>query len=130
MRGGLPRKHDFRSTRRWKTLRLRILHRDLWQCQIRGPRCLGKANEADHITPPRGDETLQWAEWNLRGACAPCNNGRNNPALEAATVATPSIRFFRDSAQNRAPLATLSPFKAYDALTGDYSRRPADDDDR
>jgi 5-methylcytosine-specific restriction endonuclease McrA len=123
MRGGLPRKNDFRQTRRWKVLRLLILHRDLWQCQIQGPRCRHTANEVDHITPPNGDETLKWAEWNLRAACGPCNNGRNNPALANLPSSAKPIRFFSDTGYSRAPLANLSPEARHTPLVGDYSRR-------
>ena len=132
------RKHDFRSTRRWKQLRLRILARDLWSCQIRSQRCLHTANEVDHITPPGQDEVLRWAEWNLRAACGPCNNGRNNPRLAMLAADAPqrlhdvgvggSERkggFVFSSNTNRATLAALSPRANLSPIFGDYTRKKA-----
>ena len=59
----------------WQAVRLVVLGRDGGRCQIRGPRCRGRADTVDHIVP------LAWAGprldlANLRAACAPCNDGR------------------------------------------------------
>lgn len=56
----------------WSKVRLVVLERDGWHCQIGGPRCLGVATEVDHIVPVEdGGHRLDPA--NLRAACRPCN---------------------------------------------------------
>lgn len=60
------------SGSRWRRLRLVILERDGYQCQIRGPRCEGKATDVDHIIPI-ADGGPEFEETNLRAACHPCN---------------------------------------------------------
>lgn len=59
----------------WPRIRLAVLERDGWICQIRGKHCLIRASEADHIIP-----ISQGGAWldpnNLRAACKPCNTGR------------------------------------------------------
>lgn len=57
---------------RWRKVRVRILRRDGWLCQIRGPECLGEATEVDHIVPWRTGGAW-YDEDNLRAACRPCN---------------------------------------------------------
>jgi len=59
----------------WQRVRLRVLQRDEYRCRIAGPKCVGDADEVDHIVPidaggPRLDES------NLRASCKPCNAGR------------------------------------------------------
>jgi 5-methylcytosine-specific restriction endonuclease McrA len=51
--------------------RKRVLERDGYQCQIRGPRCIGTATVKDHIiaVADGGDES----DNNGQAACAPCN---------------------------------------------------------
>lgn len=49
-----------------------IFDRDGWTCQIRGPRCNGRAEEVDHIHQlTLGGNPLDPA--NMRAACRPCN---------------------------------------------------------
>ena len=61
----------------WRAIRLQILERDGHACQVRGPRCKGKANHVDHIVPlAEGGDRLN--PDNLRAACGPCNTGRGN----------------------------------------------------
>lgn len=56
----------------WQRTRLDVLNRDGWQCQIRGPRCTGRANTVDHINPvATHGHTLNPAL--LRAACVACN---------------------------------------------------------
>lgn len=59
----------------WPKIRLAVLERDGWICQIKGKRCLVRATEADHIVP-----VVNGGSWfdptNLRAACKPCNTGR------------------------------------------------------
>ncbi|BCO57167.1 HNH endonuclease [Mycobacterium intracellulare subsp. intracellulare] len=67
----------------WQRTRRRILRRDDWECQIRGPRCLGDATEVDKRTPislgGRDDD-----DENLRAVCTPCH--RSKTAREAAAA--------------------------------------------
>lgn len=58
-----------------KVWRRAVLERDHWRCQIRGPKCLGKATQADHIVNvKRGG-----AEYDLtngQAVCAPCHQAK------------------------------------------------------
>ena len=67
---------DYRFTQAWKRLRLVILERDKWQCQIRLRGCKGRADQVDHIRPmTRGGGHHPG---NLRAACKHCNITRSN----------------------------------------------------
>lgn len=67
------------NTTAWQAVRKRVLKRDDYECQLRYPCCLGRANTADHVIPvsrlPRWDPRL-FDENNLRAACIPCNSAR------------------------------------------------------
>jgi 5-methylcytosine-specific restriction endonuclease McrA len=65
------------STYRWRTTRLLVLARDAYQCQIRGPRCAGRADSVDHIRA-LVDGGSKYDPTNLRAACTPCNAGRRD----------------------------------------------------
>jgi 5-methylcytosine-specific restriction protein A len=70
------------STESWKSLRLRVLKRDDWQCQVRGPQCTGDATVVDHIIPVshHGEDLDE----NAQAICAPCHHtktGRDRAAL-------------------------------------------------
>jgi 5-methylcytosine-specific restriction protein A len=70
------------SSARWKKLRLAILERDRWLCQIRGDRCTVRADTVDHIVPHfRGGPSVPS---NLQAACTPCH--RQKTASEAASA--------------------------------------------
>ena len=56
----------------WPKLRLRILERDNYDCQIRSPACTKKATQVDHIVPVRKGGA-RYDPANLRAACRPCN---------------------------------------------------------
>ena len=56
----------------WSRRRLRVLVRDRWRCQIRGPHCIGRANEVDH-----GDDRDDHRDSNLRAVCKPCHKERS-----------------------------------------------------
>lgn len=73
------------STRQWRVIRLAVLVRDRYRCQIRGPRCTGKATTADHITPKSEGGTDDPS--NLRAACVLCNSGRGAAPLDPAPSA-------------------------------------------
>lgn len=64
----------------WQAVRLQILQRDHHVCQVRGPKCNGKATQVDHIIPlSEGGSRLDHD--NLRASCLPCNAGRGNARL-------------------------------------------------
>jgi 5-methylcytosine-specific restriction endonuclease McrA len=71
------------ASRSWRSLRLVVLDRDLWLCQIRGPVCTHWASEVDHIIA-RADGGPMWDSANLRAACAACNRGRSAMRTNAA----------------------------------------------
>jgi 5-methylcytosine-specific restriction endonuclease McrA len=57
-----------------------VFARDNYECQIRGPRCTGKAEDLDHIIPlEMGGPILDPS--NHRAACAPCNRGRRQKPI-------------------------------------------------
>lgn len=61
----------------WRRIRLEILDRDDYRCQIRGPNCDGEANQVDHIIPADAGGA-PYDPSNLRAACRRCNVGRSN----------------------------------------------------
>lgn len=64
------------STRRWRTVRARILRRDP-VCLLQLPGCTTIATTADHIIPvAKGGELYDMA--NLRGACRDCNRNKSD----------------------------------------------------
>lgn len=77
------------QTRRWQTVRLRVLRRDLFICRI-VEGCTEKATVADHIVPasPAMPDSLFFSEANLRGGCRDHNLARgfaSKPRIAAAT---------------------------------------------
>lgn len=65
----------FLSTAQWQRVRLMVLERDGWVCQIRLPKCTRRAEQVDHIISWR-DGGSKFDPSNLRAACAYCNNAR------------------------------------------------------
>lgn len=60
------------GTRAWRKLRHAVLERDGYQCQERGPNCIGYANEVDHnANIAAGGAELDPA--NARAICEPCH---------------------------------------------------------
>jgi 5-methylcytosine-specific restriction protein A len=59
----------------WRRVRVYVLIRDRYTCQIRGRKCKGHATEVDHIVS-RADGGALFDPANLRAACKPCNGGR------------------------------------------------------
>lgn len=58
----------------WRRLRLKILKRDGYQCQIRYPSiCTGRATTVDKVIPAAREPGRALDSTNLRGACRPCN---------------------------------------------------------
>jgi 5-methylcytosine-specific restriction endonuclease McrA len=58
------------KTRRWLTVRLQVLNRDLWRCQL-APGCPWPATVADHIEPvtPTMPDWQFYSPSNLQAAC-------------------------------------------------------------
>lgn len=61
----------------WRRIRLEILERDGYRCQIRGPNCTKVADQVDHIIPAE-QGGAPYEHSNLRAACRRCNVGRAN----------------------------------------------------
>lgn len=72
------------STTAWKKVRRLVLERDGYRCQIRGPRCLTIATQADHIVLKSQGGTDH--PDNLRASCGPCNQSakRSDPEPRGA----------------------------------------------
>jgi 5-methylcytosine-specific restriction protein A len=68
----------------WQRVRLTVLKRDGWVCQIRGPHCTMKATQADHIVEVRLGGSFYDPD-NLRGACNNCNQYRKRRAARPST---------------------------------------------
>jgi Restriction endonuclease len=65
------------KTARWQKLRMKVLIRDRFTCQMVGcGRVDGNTSRlvADHKKPHRGDERLFWDEQNLQCLCKPCHD--------------------------------------------------------
>ena len=61
-------------TAKWKKLRHRILHRDLFTCRMCGA-VSQHGMVVDHVAQHRGDEALFWDEGNLQVLChSPCHS--------------------------------------------------------
>jgi len=56
----------------WPIVRLAVLDRDLWLCQIKGPGCTRYATCVDHIVSRADGGENDPA--NLRAACLACNS--------------------------------------------------------
>ena len=63
------------STSAWQKTRRAILQRDGYVCQIRGPRCTGRATSVHHVAPSSQRPDLFWDSGNLTAACQTCNAG-------------------------------------------------------
>lgn len=101
---------DFRTSYKWRKLRLAILQRDLWTCHW----CGGQANEVDHLVPAAsGGE--RYDPDNLVAACGPCNRARGDPTWRPGLL--------KKARDPKAPFRLLPP-----QILGDYSvgrkRRP------
>jgi len=104
-------------------LRGDVLRAANWQCQIRGPGCLGTANEVDHVHPKAwgGKATRD----NLRAACRPCNRSKGSRTDE---------RFFSGTGHSRGRLRKVPPqgapkapkvrkIKVWAPIARDYSKK-------
>jgi 5-methylcytosine-specific restriction endonuclease McrA len=59
------------STTKWRKIRLRILQRDGYVCQMCG---VEEANSVDHIIPRLAGGSDE--EWNLQTLCGSCNSSK------------------------------------------------------
>ena len=63
------------GTRAWRKLRHEVLERDGYECQQRGPNCIGYASEVDHDDNiAAGGAELDPA--NARAICEPCHRDK------------------------------------------------------
>lgn len=87
-----PYDHD------WQIVRLTILERDRYRCQIQLDGCEGTADRVDHIVPlDEGGARLD--PNNLRASCRPCNTRRTvgrKAQLIAALTTRPNTTASRD----------------------------------
>jgi 5-methylcytosine-specific restriction endonuclease McrA len=91
------------GTRRWKKVRLRVLHRDLWECFV--PGCGVSASVADHIEPVYPGMPNAWFfnEANLRASCRRHNTARG--------VAARLQRELAGEAEPLPPNPLITPFR-------------------
>ena len=75
----------------YRRIRLFVLSRDHYKCQIRGPKCKGYATEVDHVIP-RVDGGDMFNPANLRASCRPCN-------MRASALRTTDKRRTKDGAR-------------------------------
>jgi 5-methylcytosine-specific restriction endonuclease McrA len=61
------------TTAAYRRLRLAVLDRDLWLCQVKGPTCTRYATQVDHIVA-RHDGGPVFDPANLRASCRSCNS--------------------------------------------------------
>jgi 5-methylcytosine-specific restriction protein A len=69
------------GTRQWQRFRRHILRRDGYRCQVRGPRCIGHADQVDHDTNLAAGGTHLDPK-NARAICRSCHQDKT--AREAA----------------------------------------------
>lgn len=72
-------------TRAYRVLRLEVLARDRYVCQLRGPRCTLFATEVDHIVS-RADGGSVMDPANMRASCGNCNGRRNAQRTNARSL--------------------------------------------
>jgi 5-methylcytosine-specific restriction protein A len=65
------------STYAWKKLRLTVLRRDRYQCQVRGPRCIGHAEQVDHVHNT-GSGGAHLDPNNTQAICIECHHDKTN----------------------------------------------------
>lgn len=62
----------------YKRVRLQVLQRDGWRCQIRRGGCRGRADTVDHMDG--ANEANYHDATRMRAACRPCNSGAGRPS--------------------------------------------------
>ena len=73
---------------RWQKVRLTILERDGYLCQIQLPGCTIHATQVDHIRR-LDDGGMVYEPLNLRAACAKCNLGRERHGAPSSEFSSP-----------------------------------------
>jgi 5-methylcytosine-specific restriction endonuclease McrA len=86
------RTHPCYRSAAWKRVRLIILNRDAWLCQVRLPGCTTRATTADHIVG-LADGGAWYELTNLRAACRPCNSALAAHRTNGHRQPTPSRRW-------------------------------------
>ena len=66
---------DHTGTAAWKRVRRRVLARDGYECQLRGPRCTFDADHVDHIIPVTRGGTDDAS--NLKAVCLTCHASKS-----------------------------------------------------
>jgi 5-methylcytosine-specific restriction endonuclease McrA len=69
-------------SRAWQAVRKRVLARDGYECQIRLPKCRGRATAVDHRVELE-DGGAPFDLSNLQAACVSCNASKRNSSLAA-----------------------------------------------
>lgn len=77
-----------RLPQNWNVLRLSILRRDSWRCQMKLTGCKGIATDVDHIA--RGDNH---DPANLRSACSACHKKKTSAEATEARRRKKARRF-------------------------------------
>jgi 5-methylcytosine-specific restriction endonuclease McrA len=75
------------KTARWQKLRLTILLRDRYTCQMKDCGRLHHDTSllvCDHIEPHRGSAELFWSQANLQTLCKSCHDGLKQQAEQAS----------------------------------------------
>ena len=87
---------DPRRTRAWRKLRDQVV-REEPLCWLRLPGCTALSKTADHVLTVKERPDLAMVRTNLRGACIPCNQRRNDTPIATMTrpSATEALDFFR-----------------------------------
>lgn len=84
--GERSRSSTVTSTAAWKRLRVKVLKRDNYRCQLREPGCTGDATQVDHITnTAAGGAELD--PDNCQSSCPTCNARKaQREAVKARTA--------------------------------------------
>lgn len=86
--GQRSRSSTLTGTAAWKRVRLEVLMRDDYRCQLREAGCTGKATQVDHrVNIAAGGAELDPA--NLQSACPRCNARKAQREATAARNAEP-----------------------------------------
>jgi 5-methylcytosine-specific restriction protein A len=91
--GPRTRSSTVTSTAAWKKLRLQVLDRDGYRCQLRYPDvCTGHATQVDHVHNTAAGGAELDAD-NCAAACSPCNARKSSAEGKAARARNKAKRF-------------------------------------
>jgi 5-methylcytosine-specific restriction protein A len=65
----------------WKQLRAKVMQRDEWTCQLRGPHCAVIATDVDHVVNVASGGSHDMS--NLVAACTPCHRDKSQREAQA-----------------------------------------------